>query len=115
MRGSNDMPSVYMNLTEKTFSAKTVGAGMSMASLAESHRLSYTKENSFAFVCDGARGVSLYVNGVFWRKDTGFTAVCSEIGCGDTNGANYYFNEMTVQSFRVYDQALTAEEIALLA
>ena len=115
MRGSGDIPSIYMNLTERTFSAKTVGAGTSLSSYASSHELAYTKANTFAFVCDGAGGVSLYINGIFCRKDTGFTANCTEIGCGDTNGANYYFNELTVESFRVYNSALTAEEIAALA
>ena len=114
MRGEADLPCVMMSLSSGNWQAKTSGSTFSLSSYVGSHGLDRTHANTFAFACDGAGGVSLYINGKFARKDQNFSGTCASEGCGDTGSTGYAFDSLPIELYQVYDDELNEAQIAAI-
>ena len=73
-------------------------------------------QHSYAFVGDGSK-IYFYVDGVLAASQNASVLTTSDsigIGNNDTS-ATYYANQLTVSKFKIFDYAMTAEEVALIS
>ena len=131
MRGDADAPSIYYTTSATKLAFKlggSLGNGYAVhndkiiwtSSVNSAHiskeNLSYDSElHTFIFVNDTNK-IYLYIDGELMASQNASILKSSEyIGIGDNNeSTSYYADSITVSNFRVYDSALSADEVRKL-
>lgn len=132
VRGDQDVPSLFNRKTDGRFCAKLIGSSsptiqdhsdLGEANSSQNNWQLYpesvgTDQHTYVWVCDPTTNtISFYFDGQLCATQGSATNMksASSIGIGNTSPSDkYYANKITVSKFQVYDQALSAEAVAML-
>lgn len=130
MRTDKDHPSIFYRKSDAKICAKLAGKSgngyavhSNIATWSSAQNclamslddIALGEQHSYAFVGNGSK-IYFYVDGVLTASQNASVMVTSaSVGIGNNDSTStYYANKLTVSKFKIFDYAMTADEVALL-